>query len=117
VQCDLLNFLDLCMMKYDEEKLKVNEAIHHLELEIEGNIAFIDYKLAGQKLFLIHTEVPPALEDKGVGSAIVQKALQYAKDNDFKIVPICPFVQSYLKSHLEWLQIVAPDADRFVHKL
>jgi uncharacterized protein len=103
-------------MKYDEQKLTVNEALHHLELEIEANIAFIDYKLAGQTLFLIHTEVPPALKDKGVGSAIVQKALQYAKDNGFKIVPICPFVQSYLKRHPAWQPIVASDAERFIHK-
>jgi predicted GNAT family acetyltransferase len=84
-------------MNYDELKLKVNDASHRLELEIEGSIAFIDYKLLHGTLFLIHTEVPPALEGKGAGSAIILKALQYAKDNNYKIVPICPFVQSYLK--------------------
>ncbi|HXB43761.1 MAG TPA: GNAT family N-acetyltransferase [Puia sp.] len=103
-------------MNYDEQKLKVNDALHRLELEIEGNIAFIDYKLLRDTLFLIHTEVPPALEGKGAGSAIVQKALQYAKDNNYKVVPICPFVQSYLKRHKEWKDIIAPDAERFIHK-
>ena len=39
-------------MNYDEQKLKVNDASHRLELEIEGNIAFIEYKLARDKLFL-----------------------------------------------------------------
>jgi hypothetical protein len=32
-------------MNFDEQKLKVNNALHHHELEIEGNIAFIEYKL------------------------------------------------------------------------
>jgi len=104
-------------MNYDKQKLKVNEALHRLEPEIEGSIAFIDYKLTGDRLYLIHTEVPPELEGKGAGSAIVQKALQYAKDNNYKIVPICPFVQSYLKRHTEWNTIVAPDAERFIDKL
>ena len=104
-------------MNYDEQKLKVNDALHRLELEIEGSIAFIEYKLVRDKLFLIHTEVPPALEGKGAASAIVQKALQYAKDNNYKIVPICSFVQRYLVSHKEWNDIVAPDAERFIHKL
>ena len=103
-------------MTYDEQKLKVNEALHRLELEVEGSIAFIEYKLSGDTLFLIHTEVPPALKGKGAASAIVQKALQYAKDNNYKIVPICPFVQSYLKRHTEWDDIVAPDAERFIKK-
>ena len=103
-------------MNYDEQKLKVNDALHRLELETEGSIAFIEYKLTGDTLFLIHTEVPPALKGKGAASAIVQKALQYAKDNNYKIVPICPFVQSYLKRHKEWNDIVAPNAERFIHK-
>ena len=104
-------------MNYDEQKLKVNDALHRLELEIEGSTAFIEHKLVRDKLFLIHTEVPPALEGKGVAGAIVQKALQYAKDNNYKIVPICPFVQSYLKRHKEWNDIVAPDAERFIQEL
>ena len=103
-------------MNYDTKTLKVNDANHHLELEVEGSIAFIEFKLAQDKLFLIHTEVPPELEGKGAGSAIVQKALQYAKDNNFKIVPFCTFVQRYLKKHPEWNDIVAPDAERFIHK-
>jgi len=99
-------------MTYDEQKLKVNDALHRLELEVEGSIAFIEYKLSGDTLFLIHTEVPPALKGKGAASAIVQKALQYAKDNNYKIVPICPFVQSYLKRHKEWRDIIVPAAQK-----
>ncbi len=104
-------------MKYDEEKLQINTASNRLELTIGESTAFIEYKLADHTLFLIHTEVPQELEGKGVGAAIVQKALQYAKDNDHKIVPLCPFVQSYLERHKEWNEIVAPDADRFIHNL
>ena len=102
-------------MNYDEQKLKVNVESHRLELELEGGVAFIEYKLSQDKLFLIHTEVPAALEGKGVASAIVQKALQYARDNNCKIVPICPFVQSYLKRHKEWNDLIAADAQRFLH--
>jgi predicted GNAT family acetyltransferase len=102
-------------MKYNEKNLRVNTELRRLELEVEGSIAFIEYKLDHDRLFLIHTEVPAALEGKGAGSAIVQKALQYAKDNDYKIVPFCPFVQSYLKRHKEWNDIIAPEAQRFIH--
>jgi predicted GNAT family acetyltransferase len=104
------------LINYDEQKLQVNDALHRLELEIEGSIAFIEYKLRRNLLFLIHTEVPPALKGKGAGSAIVEKSLQYAKDNNYKIIPLCDFVQSYLQKHKEWNDIVAPNAERFIHK-
>ena len=104
-------------MNYNEKKLEVNREFHRLELEAEGNIAFIEYKLDNGTLFLIHTEVPAALEGKGAASAIVRKALEYAKDNNYKIVPLCSFVQRYLAKHKEWNDIVAPDAERFIHKL
>jgi predicted GNAT family acetyltransferase len=103
-------------MDYEEKTLKVNDALHRLELEIEGSIAFIEFKLSHEKLFLIHTEVPPELAGKGAGSAIVQKVLQYAKDNNYKVVPICSFIRNYLRKHTEWNDIVAPDAERFIHK-
>lgn len=103
-------------MNYDEQKLKINSTSNRLELEIEGSTAFIEFRLSHQLLYLIHTEVPPTLNGKGAGAAIVQKALQYAKDNGYKIVPICPFVQSYLKRHQEWNDMVVPEADRFIRK-
>jgi uncharacterized protein len=104
-------------MNYEELNLQINSANNRLELAVDGNIAFIEYKLSKQDLFLIHTEVPAALEGRGVGSAIVQKALQYAKDHSYKIVPLCPFVLTYLKRHKEWDDIVAPHADRFTDKM
>ena len=70
-------------MNYDELKLRVNTTLNQFELEVGQDIAFIEYKLSGNTLFLIHTEVPHELEGKGVGTAIVQKALQYAKDNGY----------------------------------
>jgi predicted GNAT family acetyltransferase len=97
-------------MNYDVLKLRVNAASNRLELEVEGNTAFIEYRLSQQTLFLIHTEVPPALEGKGAGSAIIKKALQYAKEKGYKIVPLCIFVQSFLKRHKEWNDIIAPNA-------
>jgi predicted GNAT family acetyltransferase len=81
------------------EKFRVNETLHHFELEVNGNIVFIEYKLLRDMLFLIHTEVPLMLKGKGAGISIVRKALQYAKDNNYKIIPICPFIRDYLKKH------------------
>jgi predicted GNAT family acetyltransferase len=101
-------------MTYEEIKLANNSTENRFELQTDAHTPFIEYKLSGQTLILIHTEVPPALEGKGVGKAIVEKALQYAKDNGYKIVPLCPFVNTYIKRHKEWSDIVASDAERYM---
>jgi len=95
-------------VNYDNIPLTVNAEAHDLEMNVDGNIAIIEYELSDGILKLIHTEVPPESEGKGVGSAIVLKALNYAKENNFKIVPICPFVQAYLKRHPQWNEIINP---------
>ena len=93
-------------MKNENFNFNINESTNRFELNIDDSVAFIEYKLSDNILFLIHTEVPTSLEGKGVGSAIVSKTLEYAKENGYKIVPFCPFVKTYLKRHPEWNDII-----------
>ncbi len=70
------------------------------ELHFEGQIAYTEYLL--NKLgviYLTHTEVPVALEGKGVGSALIQKVLHHIRGEGLKMAPLCPFVAVYLKRH------------------
>ena len=94
-------------MKEAASKFRINPSAHRFELEVEGAIAFIDYKMSGRSYILVHTEVPTELEGQGVGSALVAATLQYAKDNGYTIIPRCSFVKAYLQKHGEWREIVA----------
>jgi predicted GNAT family acetyltransferase len=94
-------------MKYEDIPLINNEAIHNFELVIDGNRAFIDYKLKGDKIYLVHTEVPVAMEGTGVAAALVEKAFNYIEDNHLKIVPLCAYIIAYLKRHPEWKRLLA----------
>ncbi|MGB5371348.1 MAG: GNAT family N-acetyltransferase [Flavobacteriaceae bacterium] len=80
------------------------------ELKIGDHIAFMDYILSKQHIiYLTHTEVPQALEGKGVGSALVSKVLDHVKERQLKMAPLCPFLASYLKRHPEMAKdILAP---------
>ena len=92
-------------MKIDNasnSKLIVNEAGQRYEIHIAELVAFIDYKRVGQQILLTHTEVPTELEGQGVGSALVKKVLSEIKQNDLKLVPLCPFVAAYIQKHPEW---------------
>jgi predicted GNAT family acetyltransferase len=49
---------------------------------VDGHTAIIVYKEYPGKIALIHTEVPPVLEGKGVATAIIGKALNYIEQNN-----------------------------------
>lgn len=91
-----------------ESKLVLNEEKKRFEFQVDGQIAFIEFILSNENImFLTHTEVPVELEGKGVGSAIVSKALEYIKEKEYTLAPLCPFVAAYVKRHPDWKSILA----------
>jgi predicted GNAT family acetyltransferase len=53
------------------------------------------YTWAGDSKFIIdHTEVNEAFNGKGVGKKMVMTAVEYARENNLKIIPLCPFAKS-----------------------
>ncbi|MWB92853.1 GNAT family N-acetyltransferase [Flavobacterium sp. GA093] len=53
------------------------------------------YTWAGDSKFIIdHTEVNEAFNGKGVGKKLVMAAVEYARANNLKIIPLCPFAKS-----------------------
>lgn len=90
------------------DDFRFNEDKKRFELDVEGHQAIIESILNKENImFLTHTEVPVALEGKGVGKKIVELALNYIKEHDYKLAPLCPFVAAYLKRHREWEPLLA----------
>ncbi|MBD3626872.1 GNAT family N-acetyltransferase [Cyclobacterium sp.] len=65
-------------------------------IENEGQInAEMTYSKAGEKMFIIdHTEISESLRGKGIGEALVFRAVEFARANQLKILPLCPFAKS-----------------------
>lgn len=78
------------------------------EVELDGEQAFLEYSLQAGSITLYHTQVPPVLEGRGIGSALSKAGLDFARANRLKVVPSCPFVSAYLKRHPEYQDLVAP---------
>ena len=76
------------------------------ELERDGQVAYLEYNLAGKVLQLIHTEVPEALRGKGMASALAESALQWAREHQIKVDVICLSVAAYLKKHPEFSDLI-----------
>jgi len=62
---------------------------------------FISYQHGPGTILLVHTEVDPAFEGRGLGGRLVAGALDDIRARGLKLVPLCPFVQAHLRRHPE----------------
>ncbi|QYJ69379.1 GNAT family N-acetyltransferase [Flavobacterium litorale] len=86
----------------------VNESENQFEFTVEDATAFLEYYREENKIFLTYTEAPVVLQGTGVASQLVKQSLQYAKDNNLIVVPLCTYVFNYINKHPEWYAIL-PD--------
>jgi predicted GNAT family acetyltransferase len=84
-----------------------NKAKSRFELDVEGGIAFANYRLAASAVIITHTETPPALRGRGVASELVHGALELIRADGLKVVAGCGFVVDYLQKHPEFSDLVA----------
>ena len=87
-----------------------NEAQSRFEVTLNGALAQIDYGRSGNSIIFTRTEVPAALEGKGIGGAMAKAALEYARTQQLEVVPLCPFVRSYIDRHAEYQPLVKSDS-------
>jgi predicted GNAT family acetyltransferase len=78
-----------------------NKEKSRFEMDADGHVAFADYRREGNAIEFRHTEVPKALEGRGLGSALVRGALALAKAEGLAITARCPFVKAYIERHPE----------------
>src|SRR5258708_3069219 len=83
----------------DEPRVVDNEAEHRFELRLDGHLAELVYRQNGRRFVLVHTEVPDALEGRGVGGRLVTAAIEHAARNGLTVVPLCPFARGWLERH------------------
>lgn len=77
-----------------------NQKKHRFETNKDGYLALVEYQLLDRQIINIyHTEVPRPIEGQGVGSAIMKEVLDFARLNRYRVLPTCPFAQSYLHKH------------------
>ena len=80
-----------------------------LVLEVDGLESELIYRHRAGRLILIHTEVPEALEGKGIGGRLVRAAVEHARAEHLTIVPWCPFARRWLRDHADEVEGVAID--------
>ncbi|HEX5919137.1 MAG TPA: GNAT family N-acetyltransferase [Nocardioides sp.] len=69
-------------------------------------VGFIAYRLHGEVIRLIHTEVLPAFNGQGHAATLARSALDDARARGLTVRPDCPYVASYIKKHPEYADLV-----------
>jgi len=85
----------------------LNETAHRFEIREGDDLAVLEYRVrGGHALVLTHTGVPHGLEGKGIAALLARTALEYAREHQMRVVPLCSFVQTYLRRHPEYMDLV-----------
>ncbi len=64
------------------------------------------YDAQGGTVVFTHTEVLPAAEGRGVGSALVRGALDQVRASQRDVVALCPFVKAWIERHPDYQDLV-----------
>jgi len=90
-------------------EVRHNAQASRFEATVDGQLCVADYLLAGNVMRMHHTEVPVALEGRGIAGALVRAALAHAEANGLRIEPRCAYVRAYMRRHPETQRLLPDD--------
>ena len=85
-----------------------NAARHRFEMVVDGQIAYVTYVRHGDRLTLMHTEVPKALGGRGIGSALARAVLDEIRRRGVRITPECEFMAGFIERNPDYADLIAP---------
>ncbi|OBH27293.1 acetyltransferase [Mycobacterium sp. E342] len=87
-------------------------------IAVEGKqVGLADFADRGDQRVFYHTEIDPAYGGRGLATILVEEALNEARDEGKRIVPVCSMIGTVLKKHPEFDDItdaVTPDVQRWL---
>ncbi len=71
-------------------------------IKIDNASSYVSYSLNDRIMELYTTYTPPQLRGKGLAEKVVKAALDYAKENNFVVIPTCSYVRVFIERHPEY---------------
>jgi uncharacterized protein len=84
-----------------------NKVLGRFELDVEGAMAFANYRVTPQAIVITHTETPRALRGRGIASELIKGSLDLIRADGGKVIAGCGFVVDYLYKHPEYADLMA----------
>lgn len=84
-----------------------NAARSRYELHVGGELAgLVSYRMRGQAIDLLHTEVDPRFQGGGFASKLAQASLDDARARHLAVLPACPYIRSWIRKHPDYADLV-----------
>lgn len=87
--------------------IKHNAAASRFEYTENDLLCRLDYELNGTLMAVTHTVVPQELGGRGIAGELTEAAFALAKENNWKINPVCSYTATYFKRHPEHSELKA----------
>lgn len=75
--------------------------------KVDGHVANVDYEMADGVMHITHTRVPEAIGGRGIAGKLVEAALHHAREEGWKVRPLCSYARAWLERHPEYAGLVA----------
>ena len=100
-------------MDIDLNKLEVihNEAEDRFETWIDDQLSKLDYMQDGNTMVMTHVGVHPEHRGQGVAGKLTQVALDYAREKSFRVIPMCPYIATYIRRNPQYEELTKQRAD------
>jgi predicted GNAT family acetyltransferase len=86
--------------------MKNNQNLSRFELESQGHIAFANYRLEKNILFIDYVFAPEELRGTGIAGKLMEEICVFVREKNLKIKPICGYAVVWLKKHKEHHDLV-----------
>jgi len=74
---------------------------------VHGCVALLEYQVRRRRMVITHTEVPEAIEGRGIAGELTRVALRWARANRYKVVPACAYAEAFFERHVEYQDLLA----------
>jgi predicted GNAT family acetyltransferase len=92
--------------------VRTDEQAARYEILVDGQVAgFVTYRDVAGSRALLHTEVDPAFEGRGLASRLIQYALDDVRHRGLGLLPHCPFVRDFVAKRPTYADLV-PEKER-----
>ena len=83
-----------------------NPGKSQFEMDTDAGLAFARYRREGATLTVLHTEVPRAIEGRGLGTRLVRGVLDVARARGDKVVPLCGFMRAFIARNPAYADLI-----------
>lgn len=82
-----------------------NQAENRFEIQLDGQLAKLDYMENGDSIVMTHVGVPIEFRGHGIAAIITKAGLDYAKSKSLRVIPMCSYVAAYLRRNPQYIEL------------